>query len=184
VQTNIHLRDCRGIAITGNTFWQGYKHNLLIEDSTNIVLGANNLDRNPRYGYGNTKDANNSVVIRNCADCNISGLHITNVWRSEAGLVLENCRRMNITNCTIFDCQNAGLLAKNLELSRISDCLIRNDRDSDESKSLVIQGGSGNVVTDNVWDRAPQIDNDRVVLNDNTIVVGHRLNTDETQKKN
>ena len=33
VQTNIHLVGVRGVTITGNTFWQGYAHNMLIEDS-------------------------------------------------------------------------------------------------------------------------------------------------------
>ncbi|MCH7726044.1 MAG: right-handed parallel beta-helix repeat-containing protein, partial [Planctomycetes bacterium] len=62
VKINIHLKDCRGVAITGNTLWQGYEHNLLVEDSSNVVIGPNNLDRNPRYNYGNTRDANNSIV--------------------------------------------------------------------------------------------------------------------------
>ena len=172
VQVNIHLRECRGVAITGNTFWQGYRHNLLIEDSTNIVLGSNNFDRNPRYDYGNTGDANNALVFRNCSDCNLNGLHVTNVWRNEAGLILENCRRLNVTNCTVFDCQNAGMLLKNVELSRISDCLIRNDRTGEDSQSLVIQGGSGNVVMGNVWHRAPSVDSDKTVLLDNTVVSG------------
>ena len=33
VQTNIHLAGVRGVTITGNTFWKGYAHNLLVEDS-------------------------------------------------------------------------------------------------------------------------------------------------------
>ncbi|MGH7959651.1 MAG: hypothetical protein ACREH8_21935 [Opitutaceae bacterium] len=34
---------------TGNTFWMGFAHDLLVEDSSNVVVGPNNLDRNPRY---------------------------------------------------------------------------------------------------------------------------------------
>ncbi|MBC8876015.1 MAG: right-handed parallel beta-helix repeat-containing protein, partial [Planctomycetes bacterium] len=41
VQVNVHLKDCRGVAITGNTFWMGFKHNLLVEDCSNIVVGPN-----------------------------------------------------------------------------------------------------------------------------------------------
>ena len=40
--------------LTGNTFWMGYDHNLLIEDCSNIIIGSNNFDRNPRYSYGNS----------------------------------------------------------------------------------------------------------------------------------
>ena len=39
VQNNIHLVGVRGVTITGNTFWQGYAHNLLVEDSTSVVVG-------------------------------------------------------------------------------------------------------------------------------------------------
>jgi hypothetical protein len=128
VQVNVHLKDCRGVTLLGNTFWMGYRHNLLIEDCSNIVIGPNNFDRNPRYDYGNSLEARNSLVVRNSEDCTLSGLHITNVWREPAGLLIENCRRMNVTNCTILDCDNVGLLLRNLTNSRVSDCIIRDDR--------------------------------------------------------
>src|SRR4029077_1982389 len=88
VQVNIHLRDCRGVTVTGNTLWQGYRHNLLVEDCTGVVVGPNNLDRNPRYDYGNTQEANNSVVFRGCDDCILNSLLVTSVWRNVAGLTL------------------------------------------------------------------------------------------------
>ncbi|MEK7994777.1 MAG: right-handed parallel beta-helix repeat-containing protein, partial [Planctomycetota bacterium] len=52
VQINIHLLKVRGVTVIGNTLWQGYAHDLLIEDSSNVVIGSNVLDRNPRYHYG------------------------------------------------------------------------------------------------------------------------------------
>jgi len=148
VQVNVHLKDCRGVAITGNTFWMGYKHNLLVEDCSNIVVGPNNFDRNPRYNYGNTLDANNGLVVRNSEDCTLTGLHITNVWRDPAGLLIENCRRFNITDCTILDCDNVGLLLKNVTGSRVTDCLIRDDRPGSTSVPVKVIGGSGNTITD------------------------------------
>ncbi len=149
VKVNLHLRDCRGVAITGNTFWQGYTHNLLIEDCSNIVIGSNNLDRNPRYDYGNTQEANNSLVIRNSRDCTLSGLHITNVWRDPAGLLVDNCRRFNITGCTILDCDHVGLWLRNVTDSRVSDCMIRDDRTGSDSIPLKVDGGRGNLIVDN-----------------------------------
>jgi Right handed beta helix region len=136
VQVNVHLRECRGVAITGNTFWQGYAHNLLVEDSSSIVVGPNNFDRNPRYNYGNTQDAKNGLVFRNCADCTLTGLHITNVWRSPAGLLIEDCERFNITNCTILDCDSCGLLLRNVRDSRVSDCLIGDNRPDSNSAAV------------------------------------------------
>jgi hypothetical protein len=129
VKINIHLRDCRGVAVTGNTLWQGYQHNLLFENCSNLVVSGNNLDRNPRYDYGNTADANNSVVIRRCEDCTISGLHVTNVWRDQAGILIEECRRFNISQLTILDCDKCGLWLKNVRDSLITGCLVRDDRE-------------------------------------------------------
>ncbi|MBC8868791.1 MAG: right-handed parallel beta-helix repeat-containing protein, partial [Planctomycetes bacterium] len=124
------------------------KHNLLVEDCSNIVVGPNNFDRNPRYNYGNTLDANNGLVVRNSEDCTLTGLHITNVWRDPAGLSIENCRRFNITDCTILDCDNVGLLLKNVTDSRVSDCLIRDDRPGRTSVPVKVIGGNGNVIED------------------------------------
>jgi hypothetical protein len=150
VQVNVHLKDCRGVAITGNTFWQGYAHNLLVEDCSNIVVGPNNFDRNPRYNYGNTQDAKNGLVFRHSVDCTLTGLHITNVWRSPAGLLIDNVERFNITNCTILDCDTAGLMLKNVRNSRVSDCLIRDDRADSTGLSILVVGGEGNQIVDNL----------------------------------
>jgi hypothetical protein len=151
VKVNVHLKDCRGVVVTGNTFWQGYTHNLLVEDCSNVVIGPNNFDRNPRYDYGNTQDANNPLVLRNCADCTLMGLHVTNVWRNPAGLLIENGRRINISGCTILDCDGVGLLLRNVTHSRISGCLIRDDRPEHAgSIPLRIDGGSNNLVSGNL----------------------------------
>ncbi len=158
VQTNIHLKDCRGVTVVGNTFWMGYQHDLLVEDSSNVVVGPNNFDRNPRYDYGNALDANDALVFRNCQDCTLTGLHINSVWRSPAGLLIENCRRFNVTACTVLDCDHVGIWLKNVRDSRLSDCLIRDDRKGSSSVPLRVTGGRGNLIVDNLFDRAPQID--------------------------
>jgi hypothetical protein len=157
VQVNVHLRDCRGVTLTGNTFWMGFTHNLLIEDCSNIIVGPNNFDRNPRYNYGNSLDARNSLVVRHSTDGTLTGLHITNVWREPAGLRIEDCRRMNITGCTVLDCDNVGLLLVNVANSRVSDCLIRDDRDGAKSASLVLTAGQGNMIVNNLLGTAPRL---------------------------
>ena len=167
VKVNVHLKDCRGVAITGNTFWQGYTHNLLVEDCSSIIVGPNNFDRNPRYSYGNTLEANNGLVFRNCADCTLTGLHVTNVWRDPAGMLIENCQRFNITDCTILDCDNVGLLLKSVSRSRVSGCLIRDDRPQAKSVPLEITGGGGNQVFGNLLSAAPRIAEGTAQVKDN-----------------
>jgi hypothetical protein len=50
------------------------------------------------------------------------------------------------------------LLLKGLKHSRISGCLIRDDRPGTESVSLKVAGGSGNLIYGNLLGTAPQID--------------------------
>src|SRR5207253_4762229 len=69
VQTNIHLDGVRGVTITGNTLWQGYEHNILIEDSSHVAMGTNMLERNPLYSY--TSEGKCNVVLRGCRDSTI-----------------------------------------------------------------------------------------------------------------
>jgi hypothetical protein len=165
IQTNIHLSGARGVTITGNTFWQGYAHNLLVEDSSQIVLVANLMERNPMYGY--TDEAKNNVVFKNCRDCTISGLQLHNVLESEAGLTLAGCRRMHVTGNTILDCGPIGMLLADLEGSRVADNMIRDDRDKAASIPLKATGGSGNWITDNMWTGQPSIAEASGIAEDN-----------------
>ena len=158
IQTNIHLSGARGVTITGNTFWQGYAHNLLVEDSSQIVLGANLMERNPMYGY--TDEAKNNVVFKNCRDCTVSGLQLHNVQDSDAGLALVDCKRMHIMGNTILDCGPIGLSLTNLTDSRVADNVIRDDRAEDGAKSIPLKavGGRGNWFTGNMWTGQPSIE--------------------------
>jgi hypothetical protein len=142
VQTNIHLVGARGVTITGNTFWQGYAHNLLVEDSLQVVVGPNMMERNPLYGY--TSEGKNGVVFRNCKDCTIQGLHLHNVIDSEAGLLIDKCDRIHLAGCTIYDCDNIGLLSRDTTNSWMDGCFIRDDRAGATSTPVKVIGGSGN----------------------------------------
>jgi hypothetical protein len=150
VQYNIDLDGVRTASITGNTLWKGYTHSIRVVDSSNVVFGANVLDRNPRY-YGQEK-SNDGVLFRGCRDCTVSGLHLLGNRNADAALLLENCRRMNVSDCTILDCEGAGLVLRDVADSIVSSCLIRDDRDSAataEGVSLRVTGGRGNLIVDN-----------------------------------
>ena len=151
VRVNVHLKDCRGVTLNGNTFWMGYDHHLLVEDSNSIVIGPNNLDRNPRYAYGDALQARNAVVIRNSDDCTLTGLHLTAVYAEPAAMLIENCRRFNLSGCTILDSDGPGLLLREVSDSLITGCLIRDDRPEREpAPSLRVEGGHGNVIANDL----------------------------------
>jgi len=148
VQINVDLQLARGVSIVGNTFWKGVQHNLRIVGSTNVVVGPNVMDRNPRYQ--DQAAADDGVLLSDCQDCTITGLHVNGARRKPAGLILQNCRRMNVTGCTLLDCDHAGLLLKDVTDSRVSDCLISNKLPDAESwEPIKAIGGGGNTIVDN-----------------------------------
>jgi len=64
-----------------------------------------------------------------------------------------------LSNCTILDCDNVGLLVKDVSDSRISGCLIRDDRPGgDGPMSLRLTGGRGNLVVGNLLGGRHEID--------------------------
>lgn len=151
VSHNVHLKECRGVTLQGNTLWMGYEHNLLVESCSNVVVGPNNLDRNPRYDYGDASQSKNGVVFRDCVDCTITGLHVSNVHSDLAAMVFDNCRRLNVSACTILDSDGPGLLLRNVSQSLITSCLIGDDSNAQQaSVSLRIEGGKGNQLSNNV----------------------------------
>jgi len=151
-RVGIHLQHVRGVTIMGNTCWTAMEHTLLVENSSNIVVGPNNFDRNPRYN-SEEKLAADAILFRDCQDCTISGLQVHGVRQAPAGIVLEKCERFNLTGLTILDCENCGLMLKDVRNSRVSDCLIRDDRPLPniivKQFSIIASGGGGNMIVDN-----------------------------------
>jgi hypothetical protein len=143
VIVNIHLEDCRDVTITGNTFRRGHDLNLLIEKCSNIIVGENT--------FGGLKDRivpefKNGLKIIDSEGCIFTGLLISNTGSEPAAFTFENCRRMNISNCSILDCDNIGLLLKDVSNSYVSGCLIRDDRPGFQSIPFKMTGGKENQV--------------------------------------
>jgi hypothetical protein len=144
VQHNIHLVGARGVTIMGNTFWQGFAHNLLIEDSTSVIVGPNMMERNPLYAY--TSEGKNAVVFRGCKDCTIQGLHVHNVIESEAGVTIDKCDRIQVVGCMILDCDNVGLLFKDSQRTNYDTCYIGDGREGATSVRVKIVDRDGKIV--------------------------------------
>jgi hypothetical protein len=157
VKVNVHLDHARGVVMTGNTCWTAYEHNLLAEDSSNVVVGPNNFDRNPRYNREEKPDTASDLVFRRCSDCTLSGLHVTGVRAAPAGVTLEACDRFNVSNLTVLDCDGAGLLLTGVTNSRVGGCLIRDDRLGAASVSIRATGSKTTTLADNTLGRPTDI---------------------------
>ena len=158
VAINVDLKDCRGVTITGNTFWMAYQHNLKVVNCEQLAMAANAFERNPAYDYGTSKTTVNAILFENCRDCTLSGLHVHGVHTAPAAVALDRCSRINLTACTILDCDGVGLLLNEPKNCRVSDCLIRHDGDEKKPRtSIRVVGGSGNLFADNSFGNGVEI---------------------------
>jgi hypothetical protein len=148
VAVNVHIRHGRGVVITGNSFWKGFSHNLLVEGSSNMVVGPNLFDRNPDY---KPADSQNGLLFRDCFDCTVTGLHVNNTLHTSAGLILARCRRFNMTNCSILNCDGGGVLMEEAKHVRVSGCLILENR-PEEEKPVLLRSikGQDNMILNNL----------------------------------
>ncbi len=169
VHVNIDLRNVRGATITGNTAWQGYTHNLTAANCTNLVVAQNVFERNPRYHSGDAATAGLGLVFTDCSDCTLAGNHLQGVDCQPAALVLRNCNRMNLTGCTILDYGTCGLRLENVKHSRVSDCLILDDRPNAKGSPLTLTTGSGNQIVDNLLSHDPEIAPSTAHAKDNVV---------------
>ena len=144
VQVNVEIKHARGVTISANTFWEGFSHDLLIEDSSNIVVTGNNFDRNPRYlvnGYNLAEK--NGVVITRTEDSTFSGNIVSGVWKKDAAVDIRECRRLQVTNNSVLDSDGIALRLTNTKQSVISGNLLRDDRPTDKrspASSLEVSG--------------------------------------------
>jgi parallel beta-helix repeat protein len=151
VQINVHLLKVRGVTIVGNTIWKGYKHDFLIEGSSSVVIGSNVFDRNPRYHYGDGASANRGLVFRDCDNIILKGLQINNVWQKKGGLILEKCRRFNISGCIILNCDSCGILMDDVQDTIVSGCTVSDiRRESREGTALKVTKGNNNFIVNNL----------------------------------
>jgi parallel beta-helix repeat protein len=142
------------VTITGNTFWEGFQHDLLIQHSSHIVVTGNNFDRNPRYIVNGFQGAeHNGLILRHCSETTINANTISGVLESAAALEVSDSRRMIISNNNILDSDGAGLFLKNVSDSLVTANLVRDDRapgPGTRAPGIRVEGGTGNVLGTNL----------------------------------
>jgi hypothetical protein len=151
VMVNVHLQNVRGATITGNSFWEGFEHDLLMEQCHAVVVGPNDFDRNPRYVVnGNWGKDRNGIVIRECEDTKLEGMLVKGVWQQPAAVLLEKCKRTTVQNCSILDNDGIGLLLRDCERCLVNGCVIRDDRpERKAAASLQMERGKDNRIAGN-----------------------------------
>ncbi len=153
VEVNVEIRHARGVTLSANTFWEGFAHDLLAEDSANVVISGNNFDRNPRYLVnGNSLAEKNGVVLRRVEDASFSDNLVVGVHGKEAAVDIVDSARLRITNNSILDSDGAALRLTRLKKSLVTGNLLRDDREESartKSPFLVVTEGEYNQITGN-----------------------------------
>ncbi len=154
VQVNVEVQHSRGVTITGNTFWEGFQHDLTVTDSDNVVITGNNFDRNPRYLVnGNDNAEKNGIVFQRCTDSIFSNNVISGVWKHRAAVDIESCNRLQICHNSVLDSDGVGLRLEQVTNSMVTGNIIRDDREEEKrskESSLTTVGGKDNVIEQNV----------------------------------
>lgn len=159
VKVNIEIKEARGVVITGNTFWEGFEHDLYAENCEHLVITGNNFDRNPRYLVNGNKFAeNNGIVLKNCIDSTFTSNVIAGVRRKRAAVDIEGGRRLMITNNSILDSEGVGLRLEDVHTSLISDNIIRDDtQEGNKSPSILLIKGNDNQVGANLLSHGKEV---------------------------
>lgn len=150
VEVNVEIKHARGVTLSGNTFWEGFAHDLLVEDSGNIAISGNNFDRNPRYLVnGNDLAEKNGVVLRRVEDSSFADNLVSGVHGHEAAVDVADCARLRIANNSVLDSDGHALRLTRLSRSVVTGNLLRDDRPADRrSKSpllMVVEGDANRI---------------------------------------
>jgi hypothetical protein len=173
---NILIERARGISISGNTFIRGYDRNMIINNSSNIVINANVFDHNNDYftknlvapggitisgseniifsdnildgvEYG-SEESGGSVTINDCDGLSVRGCQIIN--SKFRGIQVIKSNNVRISECLISEQENFSRMLAGIEL--LGSCqgvIVKNNSVGRGKKGDIINRASGAVVEGN-----------------------------------
>lgn len=159
---NIHLDGVRGAVISGNSIHLAVSHDVLIENSSEVILTGTVFDRHPRYNperVTNGVVVRQGIVIRNSNRCTLSALRV-NGGRAPAAIGISGGELFNISDCTITDVEASALYLDNVSDSVISGNILAPSEQG--NLALRVRGGSRNLVAANLVRGRSEIDAESV----------------------
>ena len=140
-ENNVHLTNCYGVTITGNSIYSCGNRNLLVEDSSMITVGSNHFRRHtPNFGTG--------VRFVNSQDCTITGCSFMEEsaegQKSGASLLeLDDCQRIAITGCTLTNGLPYNLDANDCHDVLLTGCTMTETRETPKATAAINFTGKG-----------------------------------------
>jgi polygalacturonase len=151
-ETNVHLKACRGVVVSGNVIYSGHQRNLLVEGSRNIVTSSNSFDHNPDYQekelctgvrFVDSHDCTfNDTIIHDCQ----AGQHTVQDAKpvERSGLVeIVRCQRMTLNGCQVLDGQPYGIAVEDSSRVAITGCSVLETRSEKKTRAAIRFQGQG-----------------------------------------
>lgn len=125
-EVNIHLRNVRGVTVSGNSI-RGGTYAVLIEDSRNVVVGNYSIDANPDYNSPGEEWAN-GVAVRRSQGVILNGVQVDQglLGTPEGGGAIDviECRNVALTACQILAPRFRGIYVRDSSNVQIVSCLV------------------------------------------------------------
>jgi hypothetical protein len=143
-EINVHLKWSRGVVIDGNTFQIAYKHAILAEDSSALVIGANTFERNPDY----PPEYVDGIVIDRCQGAQLAGFVMDGCRAGapeEGGAVeIRGSEDVSVRDVQILRAAHRGMELRDSRHCTVRGCHIRGMR-----QAMRVVGGGANWIAGN-----------------------------------
>ena len=142
--TNLLLRSCRAVVVSGNSFCSGFERSILLDRCRNVALGTNTVDYNPDYGGGRT----DGLVVRDCGGCSVRGMVFESVRAGsaeEGGAVdVSGSSEITVSDCQVLDPAHRGVHLRRVRNAVVSGCtIVTRGRPSESFREAVLAQGCG-----------------------------------------
>jgi hypothetical protein len=143
---NVRLSGVNGLTLTGNVFDTGYRRNVLVEHSRNVVLCGNsfghNIDDKSKQVHTGIRIVDSSdvaitgVVLRD-ALAGVNAVPLADADTRLAALELVRCRRVNVTGSQFLDPAPNGVYVEDCSDLLLTGCTILEDRETKKMEAAV-----------------------------------------------
>ncbi|KPL25182.1 MAG: hypothetical protein AMJ75_01860 [Phycisphaerae bacterium SM1_79] len=149
---NIHLADCRGVTISGNSIYSAAEHSIWLENCANIVVGNNSIDWNPDHKQKQLVDG---ILVDHCRGVTLSNTIIENSFQgtSQAGGAIDvrASEDVAIVSCQVLDFRFRGITLTDAVRCRVAGCSVIERRQAPaKGASIEVRSGRDNLIADNI----------------------------------
>ncbi len=152
---NIHLVNCRGVTVSGNSIYSAVEHSLWLENCANVVAGNNTIDWNPDHKKKHLVDG---ILIESCKGVILSNTIIESSFQgsSQTGgaIDVKTSEDVAIVNCQVLDFRFRGITLTDAVRCRVAGCSVIERRQAPTmGASIQVKGGRDNLIADNIVNR-------------------------------